>query len=80
MKVYTVYATWDPEAEVFVASSDDVPGLATEADTVEALKAKLDTMVPELLQLNGANDREGDFGGEVLIEVAHYQEKLLLRA
>jgi predicted RNase H-like HicB family nuclease len=45
-------AFWDGEAEVWVATSEDVPGLATEAKTLEALSQKLRTMVPELLQLN----------------------------
>ena len=51
--VYTVTAEWDAEANVWVATSDDVPGLATGADTFEALAAKLRVMVPELLELNG---------------------------
>jgi predicted RNase H-like HicB family nuclease len=45
-------AFWDGEAEVWVATSKDVLGLATEAETLEALSQKLRTMVPELLQLN----------------------------
>jgi predicted RNase H-like HicB family nuclease len=45
-----VSALWDAEASVWVASSDDVPGLATEADTVEALLEKLRVMIPELLE------------------------------
>lgn len=52
--VHTVTAEWDADAGVWVATSDDVPGLATEADTFEALAAKLRVMVPELLELNGA--------------------------
>lgn len=48
-----VRAEWDSDAQVWVASSDDVPGLVTEADTIEALDAKLQTMVPELLEANG---------------------------
>ena len=55
-KVLFVRAEWDPEAGVWVATSDDVPGLATEADTLEALSAKLDVLVPELLQANGYDD------------------------
>jgi hypothetical protein len=51
--VHTVTAEWDADAGVWVASSADVPGLATEADTFEALAAKLRVMVPELLELNG---------------------------
>jgi len=50
---YTVRAEWDPEASVWVATSDDVPGLVTEADTIDALASKLRDMVPELLELNG---------------------------
>lgn len=45
-------AFWDLESEVWVATSEDVPGLATEAETLEALTQKLRSMVPELLQLN----------------------------
>jgi predicted RNase H-like HicB family nuclease len=52
-KPYYVHAEWDEEAKVWVASSDDVPGLATEADTSEALVQKLKTLIPELLALNG---------------------------
>jgi len=36
-----VRAEWDEEALVWVATSDDVPGLATEEDTLEALIRKL---------------------------------------
>jgi predicted RNase H-like HicB family nuclease len=49
----TVRAVWDDEAQVWVATSDDVPGLATEADDMDALVEKLKTMIPELLDANG---------------------------
>ncbi len=52
-KQITVNAEWDPEAKVWVATSDDVPGLITEAETVEALAEKLSVMIPELLEANG---------------------------
>lgn len=48
-----VYVAWDPEAEVWVAESDDVPGLVTEAPTVEAMLTKLRVLIPELMELNG---------------------------
>lgn len=48
-----VRAQWDEEAHVWVATTDDVPGLATEAETLEALRDKLKVMVPELMQENG---------------------------
>jgi len=52
-KVFFVRADWDEDAGVWVATSDDVPGLVTEADTLESLSAKLEVMVPELLEANG---------------------------
>ena len=52
-KIFFIRAEWDGEAHVWVATSDDVPGLATEADTLEALSTKLETMIPELLEANG---------------------------
>ena len=45
----TVNAIWDDEAEVWVATSNDVPGLATEASDLNELMAKLKVMIPELL-------------------------------
>jgi predicted RNase H-like HicB family nuclease len=49
---YHIQADWDPEAGVWVATSEDVPGLATEAETIEALTEKLRIMIPELLEAN----------------------------
>jgi predicted RNase H-like HicB family nuclease len=53
MREFKVTAFWDAEASVWVAESEEVPGLVTEADTVERLVAKLRVMVPELLEANG---------------------------
>ena len=47
-----IEAFWDVKAEVWVATSVAVPGLATEANTLESLAQKLRSMVPELLQMN----------------------------
>lgn len=52
-QVIKVKAEWDAEAGVWVAESDDVPGLVTEAETVEALSDKLRELIPELLEANG---------------------------
>ena len=51
-RAYVVTATWDDEANVWVAESNDVPGLVTEAPTLEALQAKIRVLVPEPLGLN----------------------------
>ena len=55
-KVLFIRAEWDAEADVWVARSDNVPGLATEAETLEALSTKLESLVPELLDANGYPD------------------------
>ena len=47
-----IRAEWDDETRVWVATSDDVPGLATEGTTLEELIEKLKIMIPELLDAN----------------------------
>lgn len=54
-----VHAEWDPEAGVYVATSDDVPGLVAEAATPSALQDKLNVLIPELLALNGVAVTDG---------------------
>ena len=53
MGPYHVTAEWDDDAKVWVASSDDVPGLATGAETFEGLIERLKIVIPELLVENG---------------------------
>ncbi len=47
-----VEAFWDEEAKVWVATSDDVTGLATEANSLETLTKKLHNIIPELMIAN----------------------------
>jgi len=49
-----VCAEWDEEAAVWVASSNDIEGLAVEADTFEALEPKVVTAITDLLEMNGS--------------------------
>ena len=71
----TVHAEWDPEAKVWVATSDDVPGLVTEAGTVEALAEKLSVIIPELLEANGK--LLGNAVREVPINLIAHREQLI---
>ena len=50
---YRVNLIWDPEALVWVATSDDVPGLVLESGSYDALIERVRYAVPELLELNG---------------------------
>ena len=51
-----VTADWDPEAGVWVATTRDLRGLVTEAETIEALRAKLPGMILDLLEETGVTD------------------------
>jgi len=51
-----VHADWDPEARVWVATTPDLRGLVTEADAIEALRAKLPGMIIDLLEETGVSD------------------------
>lgn len=48
-----VKAFWDEDAEVWVASSDDIRGLSIEAPTVEALRSRVLPAIQDLIELNG---------------------------
>jgi predicted RNase H-like HicB family nuclease len=74
-KQITVNAEWDQEAKVWVATSDDIPGLITEADTVEALTEKRSVIIPELLEANGA--LVGSAVREVPISLIAHREQLI---
>ncbi|HEX9808015.1 MAG TPA: DUF1902 domain-containing protein [Alphaproteobacteria bacterium] len=48
----TVKVLWDKDAKVFVATSEDVPGLVAEAESLDALLADLKILIPEMLEEN----------------------------
>jgi len=70
-----VRADWDPEARVFVATSEDVPGLVAEAATTDALHEKLMVLIPELLELNSPS---GDSQRGPLLSVDRHWEDVPL--
>jgi predicted RNase H-like HicB family nuclease len=45
-----IHADWDPEAAVWVATTNDLRGLVTEAETIETLRKKLPGMILDLLE------------------------------
>ncbi len=49
---FDVRVSWDAQAEMWVADSDDIPGLAAEAPDDKSLWEKLEVLIPELLTLN----------------------------
>ncbi len=73
--IYQVSAFWDAEAEVWVATSEDVPGLATEADTIERLSQRLRDIVPELLLSNHVISQ--DYVGAIAIQLTSHRQELV---
>ena len=49
---YKIDLTWDNEDAVWVATSEDIPGLVLESGSFDALLERLRYAVPELLALN----------------------------
>jgi hypothetical protein len=52
MKTFAVRTHWDVDAGVWWADSDEIPGLAVEARTIEQLEDDVLAIAPELLRLN----------------------------
>jgi hypothetical protein len=71
-KSYSVKCDWDADARVWFVSETNVPGLATESATVEAMTKKLRTLIPELLAMNvGASEVE------VPVELLWHKQELI---
>jgi Domain of unknown function (DUF1902) len=70
-----VEAFWDSEALVWVATSEDVPGLVTEASTIEILTQKLRDIIPELIVLNSM--APPDYVGSITFDLISHQQELI---
>jgi len=57
MPEYTIKAIWDPEASVWIATSDDLPGLILESGSLDALIERVRFAVPDLLKIDGDNQK-----------------------
>jgi uncharacterized protein DUF1902 len=49
----TIQARWDGEASVWLATSEDVPGLVVEAESWPAMISEVQLVLPELLEVSG---------------------------
>lgn len=49
---YVVKFTWDDEANVWIAESEDIPGLVLESGSFDALLERVRVTAPELIELN----------------------------
>jgi len=60
--------TWDNEAYVWLASSNDVPGLLLESGSLDALMERVKFAIPDLLELKDT-ELKINFQAERLAEV-----------
>ena len=65
---YHVFLTWDNESYVWLGTSSDVPGLAIESGSVDALIERVKYAVPDLLDLKN-QDFKINFQAQRLAEV-----------
>ena len=65
-KQYVVTVEWDDEARVYVATSDDVPGLVAEAPTLDQIREKVLALVPDLLESNAHLMSDGEAHGNLV--------------
>ena len=54
---YIINFTWDSEANVWIATSNDIPGLVLESGSFDALLERTRYAVPELLELNASEQQ-----------------------
>jgi len=50
---YIINTIWDNDAKVWIATSDDLPGLVLESGSLDALMERVRIAAPEILALNG---------------------------
>jgi len=53
MSEYTVLLAWDEEAQVWIATSEDIPGLVLESGSLDVLMERARYAAPELLEIMG---------------------------
>jgi len=55
MPEYIINLSWDNDAAVWIATSQNIPGLVLESGSLDALIERVRFAAPELLALNTAN-------------------------
>lgn len=66
MNKLLVTAQWDDQAKVWVATSEDIPGLVTEAASLDGLLDRVLAVVPELLEDNAHHIGEAGHGDNLI--------------
>lgn len=77
MTLWTIRAEYDPEAKVWYSVEGDIPGLAADADALEALAAKAGAMLPDLLEIHADQivDKGRLEGPHTIRIIAHHERE-----
>ena len=70
---YHVSLQWDEEASVWIATSQDVPGLVLESGSLDGLMEKVRYAVPELL---GFEKKDCSAVGKIHFTAERYMEAI----
>lgn len=57
---FSVHAAFDDEAQMWVATSEDLTGLVVEAPTLDGLVGKIGQVLPDLIEGNSITIHPGD--------------------
>ena len=68
MSTINVVSKWDAEAEVWVATSPEIPGLILEAETAEGIVEEAQRMISQLLQLRRDAGVQGPYSCKITSE------------
>lgn len=76
MTVWTVPASYDPEARVWYTLNSDIPGLFVDAASLEELATKAGAILPDLLEIH-ADDLldKGGLAGPHRIRIVAFHER-----
>ena len=55
---YDIQLAWDNEAKVWMATSEDIPGLILEEESADKLIRRVMLAAPEIIELNGVEKRQ----------------------
>ncbi len=58
MNSYNIQLDWDDEAEVWMATSEDIPGLILEDKSADKLIQRVLLAAQEIIELNGVEKRQ----------------------
>jgi len=75
MALWTIRANYDIEARVWYSIEGDIPGLAVDADTLEALAEKAGAILPDLLEIHAEEfvDKSHLAGPHSIRIIAHHE-------